>query len=214
MSTLFTATSNQRPVPASTGDMYFETDTNKIILYNGTGWSEYSPAAAGESIDDSIVVEYAASQDDLFTNYSEQSIGDIYMVREIDKYAIVKATTDFVNNHAIYINYKGDLYQTRARTVSTSTTYDFLLNPTDSSSMIATYEQEYPAVFGTDGVINLEATSVGDAFEFKLTLLEEADEFPIISTNGNQTIAINYYGFNTGLHFYNITNEEPDYSIL
>lgn len=41
MSTLLTTTSSTRPASPNAGDTYFETDTNKIIVYSGTAWKEY-----------------------------------------------------------------------------------------------------------------------------------------------------------------------------
>lgn len=41
MSTLLTTTSSTRPA-ASAGDTYFETDTNKVIVYDGSVWKEYN----------------------------------------------------------------------------------------------------------------------------------------------------------------------------
>ena len=41
MSTLLTTTSSTRPASPNAGDTYFETDSNKIIVYSGTAWKEY-----------------------------------------------------------------------------------------------------------------------------------------------------------------------------
>lgn len=41
MSTLLTTTSSTRPSSPSAGDTYFETDTNNIIVYDGTNWRGY-----------------------------------------------------------------------------------------------------------------------------------------------------------------------------
>lgn len=41
MSTLLTTTSSTRPASPNAGDTYFETDTNKVIVYSGTTWKEY-----------------------------------------------------------------------------------------------------------------------------------------------------------------------------
>lgn len=40
--TIPTTTSSTRPGSPSTGDAYFETDTNKYIIYDGTNWRGYS----------------------------------------------------------------------------------------------------------------------------------------------------------------------------
>lgn len=43
MSTLNTCTSSTRPSSPSTGDMLFETDTNKCIIYDGAAWRTADP---------------------------------------------------------------------------------------------------------------------------------------------------------------------------
>jgi len=40
MATLNTVTSSTRPASPTAGEAYFETDTNKIIVWNGTSWTE------------------------------------------------------------------------------------------------------------------------------------------------------------------------------
>ena len=40
MTTLNTVTSSTRPSSPTAGDAYFETDTNKIIVWNGSAWTE------------------------------------------------------------------------------------------------------------------------------------------------------------------------------
>lgn len=42
MSTFLTTTSSTRPSSPSAGDTYFETDTNNIIVYDGTNWRGYA----------------------------------------------------------------------------------------------------------------------------------------------------------------------------
>jgi hypothetical protein len=42
MSTLLTTTSSTRPSSPSAGDTYFETDTKKIIVWNGSNWYIYN----------------------------------------------------------------------------------------------------------------------------------------------------------------------------
>jgi hypothetical protein len=47
MSTLNTCTSSTRPGSPSAGDTLFETDTNKIIVYDGSAFKEYDSDAVG-----------------------------------------------------------------------------------------------------------------------------------------------------------------------
>ena len=57
MSTVLTTTSLTRPTGASAGDLYYETDTNKIILYDGTTWREYY-SDVETSIEETINITY------------------------------------------------------------------------------------------------------------------------------------------------------------
>lgn len=52
MSTLNTCTSNARPATPSAGDALFETDTKKIIVWDGALWLSYDSVAA---LDDSVI---------------------------------------------------------------------------------------------------------------------------------------------------------------
>jgi hypothetical protein len=76
MSNLLTTTSTTRPSPANTGDMYFETDTGRLIIYGGSGWSQYSPAGAGESIDESINITYGTFDEIL--SITDKKPGDLF----------------------------------------------------------------------------------------------------------------------------------------
>jgi hypothetical protein len=40
MATLNTVTSSTRPASPAAGEAYFETDTNKIIVWTGSEWTE------------------------------------------------------------------------------------------------------------------------------------------------------------------------------
>jgi len=53
MATLETATSATRPGAPSTGDMIYETDTQKVSLYDGSSWVSYTPDDAPYPFDTS-----------------------------------------------------------------------------------------------------------------------------------------------------------------
>ena len=40
MAKLDTITSSTRPASPATGKAYYETDTNKVIIWNGSAWTE------------------------------------------------------------------------------------------------------------------------------------------------------------------------------
>lgn len=213
MSTLFTTTSSSRPTDPTTGDMYFETDTSKIILYNGLNWSEYSPATEGESVDESITIEYASSPDDLFTNYTEQVIGNLYYARTANVYFNSLHFIPIGNNENISISYKDVFYTVRARVdTSTQNNYDFVYLstdiPTSISNMIAKFETTYPSVFGSGGTLKIEDAGTG-SFSYNVTRLEDTGDIPHQSSTKQLTT---YYNLDGGLAIYNTVNQESEYS--
>jgi hypothetical protein len=83
MSKLLTTTSTNRPT-SSAGDMYFETDTGRIIVYSGSGWSQYSPAVVGESVDDSGEVNITYGTFDEILAVENKQPGDLFYVPQED----------------------------------------------------------------------------------------------------------------------------------
>jgi hypothetical protein len=63
--------------------MYFETDTGRLIIYGGSGWSQYSPAAAGESVDDSGEINISYGTFDQILAQDKRP-GDLFYMRPED----------------------------------------------------------------------------------------------------------------------------------
>ena len=82
MSTLLTTTSTTRPETPSTGNMYFETDTGRIIIYGGSGWSQYSPAGTGESVDDSGEINITYGTFDEILAVEDKTPGDLFYIAQ------------------------------------------------------------------------------------------------------------------------------------
>ncbi len=83
MSSLLTATSNNRPLNPNIGDMYFETDTGRIIVYAGAGWSRYTPTAA-ESVDNSGEIDIFYGTFDEILAVQDKSPGDLFFKKTQD----------------------------------------------------------------------------------------------------------------------------------
>lgn len=83
MSNLLTTTSTTRPISANTGDMYFETDTGRLIIYGGSGWSQYSPASA-ESVDDSGEINIFYGTFDEILAVQDKQPGDLFFRKTED----------------------------------------------------------------------------------------------------------------------------------
>lgn len=79
MSTLLTTTSTTRPESPNTGNMYFETDTGRIIVYGGSGWSQYKPAGTGESVDDSGEITIFYGTFDEILAVQDKKPGDLFL---------------------------------------------------------------------------------------------------------------------------------------
>lgn len=56
MANLDTCTSSTRPGSPTTGDMLYETDTQDVILYNGSAWKSYTPDVAPYDLDGTNVL--------------------------------------------------------------------------------------------------------------------------------------------------------------
>lgn len=75
MSTLITCTSSTRPATPSAGDTLFETDSNKIIVYEGSAWKEYQDN--GQLYSDSTITSLSpqlwldGSNGDFYTDASK-----------------------------------------------------------------------------------------------------------------------------------------------
>ena len=69
MSTLSNCTSSTRPASPSTGDTLFETDTKKIIVWNGSNWYVYNYDDT-TAFSNTLSLSFDGSNDFLTTNYS------------------------------------------------------------------------------------------------------------------------------------------------
>lgn len=113
MSNLLTTTSTSRPT-ASTGDMYYETDTGRIIIYGGSGWSQYSPAGAGESVDDSGEINITYGTFDEILAVEDKKPGDLFYipksnyVQEATYTRVPGPITHAANNAYFYITSMDD----------------------------------------------------------------------------------------------------------
>jgi len=76
MSTLNTCTSSTRPSSPSTGDMLFETDTNKCVIYDGAAWRVADPTFSLEpQIGDWKVIKDSYGSDTYSVDYNGASHG-------------------------------------------------------------------------------------------------------------------------------------------
>ena len=69
MSTLSNCTSSTRPASPATGDTLFETDTKKIIVWNGSNWYVYNYDGT-TAFSNTLSLSFDGSNDYLNTNYS------------------------------------------------------------------------------------------------------------------------------------------------
>lgn len=106
MSTVLTTTSSNRPTDASAGDLYFETDTNKLIVYTGGGWSTYSAATQGAVVQETseenpIPITYGSLETILATTDAE--VGDFFVIPATKATATIKFQDTLVNNTYFYL---------------------------------------------------------------------------------------------------------------
>lgn len=106
MSTVLTTTSSSRPTDASAGDLYFETDTNKLIVYTGGGWSTYSAATQGAVVqetseDNPIPITYGSLETVLATTDAE--VGDFFVIPATKATATIRFEEALQNYSRFYI---------------------------------------------------------------------------------------------------------------
>jgi hypothetical protein len=123
MSTVLTTTSLTRPTGSSAGDLYYETDTNKIILYDGSVWREYN-SYTEQSIDESINITYDSLESILAgSNYK---LGEMFAADPTASIAQLHQTDTPVQNTYIYItDSSGNYKQYTMRTASVSSYVDY-----------------------------------------------------------------------------------------
>tara|TARA_B100001939_G_C16939441_1_gene617666 strand:+ start:2315 stop:2908 length:594 start_codon:yes stop_codon:yes gene_type:complete len=104
--------------------MYYETDTNKIILYDGTDWREYN-SDVETTIEETINITYDSLENILAgSNYK---LGDMFAADPTISSAKLKQIDTPVNNTYIYLtdssgNYT--LYRMRTSSVGSYVDYD------------------------------------------------------------------------------------------
>lgn len=137
MSTVLTTTSLTRPTGSSAGDLYFETDTNKIILYDGTTWREYN-SDVETSIEENINITYDSIENILAgSNYK---LGDMFAADPTISSAQLTQIDTPVHNTYIYItdssgNYKQ--YTMKTSSIGSNIDYDLANYGTSSWSGFA-----------------------------------------------------------------------------
>lgn len=120
MSTLLTTASNNRPSTPSAGDMYYETDTNKIIVYDGTDWREYN-SDIETTIEETINITYDSLENILAgSNYQ---LGDMFATDPTISRAQLKQTNTPINNTYILITDNESNSTSYRMQTSTSTNY-------------------------------------------------------------------------------------------
>jgi len=123
MSTLLTTTSNNRPGTPATGDMYYETDTNKIIVYDGTEWREYN-SDIETAVEETINITYD-SLDNILAG-SNYSLGDMFAADATISSAQLKQIDTPTHNTDIYVTDSSDNYKMyRMKTSSIGSHVDF-----------------------------------------------------------------------------------------
>ena len=63
MATLNTVTSSTRPASPAAGEAYFETDTNKIIVWTGSEWTEIHSDSGGAALSNTYSLDFDGTDD-------------------------------------------------------------------------------------------------------------------------------------------------------
>jgi hypothetical protein len=176
MSTVLITTSSTRPTNASAGDLYFETDTNKLIVYTGGGWSTYSAATQGAVVqetseDNPIPITYGSLETVLAATDAE--VGDFFVMPATKATATIKFQETLANNTYFYL-------------VDDSGTYFRLEGKTNPNEVTPTYPLRFDldtANYGTpswQGSTNLknviESTDHFGTSSFNITISGDNNE--------------------------------------
>ena len=167
MSTILTTTSSSRPTDASAGDLYFETDTNKLIVYTGGGWSTYSAATQGAVVqetseDNPIQITYGSLETVLATTDAE--VGDFFVIPATKATAKIKFQDTLVNSTYFYLTDES----------GTSFTFDGKIHPGHVT-------ENYPLRFDLD-TANYGTSSWQGSTNLK-NVIESTDHFGTSSFN-------------------------------
>ena len=161
MSQLFLTTSLTRPGNALDGELYFETDTNKIILSYQGGWVEYGvpETAAIQSTDFKITL---GAQDDLYTILNgspgvgevlvatDTGVDQIFFTKQSRNYAEMFGDTlsfedlysQYYNNSAITISVESSATKNIQDTTSQNTS-GFTIIPRDQGPNVFMYSNDW-----------------------------------------------------------------------
>ena len=164
MSALLTTTSNTRPSTPSAGDMYYETDTNKIIVYDGTTWKEYY-SDVETSIEETINITYD-SLDNILAG-SNYNLGQMFATDPTTSSAQLKQIDTPINNTYIYVTDNQSNYTSyRMKTSSIGSHVDFDLANYGTSSWSGFTNLKTAIESDTNHSTTLTCTVSGDYNEY------------------------------------------------
>lgn len=191
MSVLFATTSDNRPVPPNVkaGDTFFETDTSRIVLYNGENWVEYSPSD-GQSIESGdIELNYVDSFDDLYL-VDQPQVGDLYYIRPEKNMISLSFTAPITsNNHALtFIFSDAENLVCRVRTTTLQNENDWLADRenfgTPNWQGTANLKACFEGLNVTEPFIDIEISGENNQY-ISFTERSRFDQLKIISAAAN-----------------------------
>jgi len=139
MGSLLTCTSTNRP-SAIKGDVYFEVDTQRLVVYNGNYWLNYSPSGSGAIVDTinaakPLQIKYVATLDEMLTE--EASPGDMFLVdRQHAKARIIFEPERILNSDNNFTSANASKIYFRTSNTLQTNNYRFFEFRTDSSRQI------------------------------------------------------------------------------
>jgi len=209
MSTLLTTTSNTRPGTPATGDMYYETDTNKIIVYDGSDWREYN-SDVETTIEETINITYDSLENILAgSNYT---LGDMFAADPTVSSAQLHQIDTPVQNTSIYItdssgNYTK--YSMKTSSIGSNVDYDLANYGTSSWSGFANLKTAIES--DTNHSTTLTCTVSGDYNEYLHIdhINPGSDNDALLNTSQNASCSPQTFldGHNQRLLFYLDENE-------
>ena len=101
MSNIVAITSSTRPEAPTEGQVYYESDSFNLIVWNGNSWVTYSPKSSGVAIDEEVSLTYTSL---VSLGNITKNVGDLFYIRaEHPQSTITVKPNVNVRNSYVYV---------------------------------------------------------------------------------------------------------------
>lgn len=211
MGSLLTCTSTNRP-SAIKGDVYFEVDTQRLVVYNGNYWLNYSPSGSGAIVDrisavDPLQIRYVATLDEMLSEPAAP--GDMFLVdRQPAKARIIFDPERILNSDNNFAAPNGSQIKFYSSNPIAAHNYRYFQFRTDNNSQLfnnytrlKVYDEDKFNIRGITGanwqglyylssLINQEDNGTHHSGDYRISSMTSGHKFEIIDPNLTDYIKI------------------------